>query len=630
MVEPEAPLCKVKEQDLVETFHPLLTKLSFLALLIPYPVQNAAQQPSTQIPPVSSTVVVLGNFDPITEGQSSRSVVVTDSQEHPLAFQDIEDYLRTDSSVDIEQRGAGGVQSDISIRGGSFEQTLVLVNGLRINDAETSHFNLDLPVPLEALDTIDVLHGAGSTLYGSDALAGVVDFITAKPEASALGLRSAFGSFGENQQGFVGSLVGRKLSEAVAGSRDFSTGFIADRDYRTEEGSSESWLTSPIGQIDILLAGSDRPFGAAGFYGDYPSWERTKGWFASLDQRFDPKTEVALAYRRHSDIFVLLRDDPTFYKNQHSDESWEGTLRRKQPLSQVATLYYGLEEDADQIQSNNLGRHGRNRGAGYLDLDFRATNHWSLSTGLREEVLSGGQVVSSPMLAGSLSLRSSLKLRSSAGYGFRLPTYTDLYYSDPTTLGNPSLKPESAWNFDGGFDWYLGAHTAASVTVFYSHQHDTIDYVRAAATDPWQASNLTQVRFTGVETSLAFHPTTTQEVKLGLTTLAGAQNALHGLQSEYIFNYPVNNADFEWTDTFKHELLIRTHVAVTQRYHQTPYPVWDLSLSRPNGRLHPYLQMTNLSNTGYREIVGVPMPPRAFVGGVEFALRKSTPGDEHR
>jgi iron complex outermembrane receptor protein len=160
------------------------------------------------------------------------------------------------------------------------------------------------------------------------------------------------------------------------------------------------------------------------------------------------------------------------------------------------------------------------------------------------------------------------------------------------------------------------------VTVFYSRQHDTIDYVRAAPTDPWQASNLDSVRFTGVEASLGFHPTATQEVKLSWTSLAGAQNALHGLQSEYVFNYPVNNANFEWTDTLKRQLLIRTRVAITQRYHQTPYPVWDLSLSRPTGRLHPYLQITNLSNTGYQEIAGVPMPPRALTGGVEIALRK--------
>ena len=342
-----------------------------------------AQQTSSQPPKVATTVVVLGNSEPVSQGESARSVVVLDTQQQPLAFQDVEDYLRTDTSVDIQQRGAAGVQADISIRGGSFEQTLVLLNGLRINDAETSHFNLDSPVPLEALGTIEVLHGAGSTLYGSDALAGVVDLITAKPEATALRLRTGVGSFGENQQAFVGSILGRKGSEVLAGSRDFSTGFIPDRDYRTEDGSSETRFDSSLGQTDILLAGSDRPFGASQFYGNYDSWERTKGWFASLGQQFNANTEAAVAYRRHSDIFVLLRDDPSVYKNQHIDESWEGAIRRGQPLFKDAKLYYGLEEDTDQIQSNSLGQHGRNRGAGYVDFDLRAAQRGTVSLGLR-------------------------------------------------------------------------------------------------------------------------------------------------------------------------------------------------------------------------------------------------------
>src|ERR1700735_4092844 len=137
---------------------------------------DAQQKPA--LPSVDTTVVVLGSPIPVSEQESARAVVSVDAQRAPLAFHQIEDYLRTDSSVDIQQRGGGGIMADISIRGASFEQTLVLVNGLRMDNAETAHFNLDLPVPLIALDGIDVLHGAGSTLYGSDAIGGAVDFMT--------------------------------------------------------------------------------------------------------------------------------------------------------------------------------------------------------------------------------------------------------------------------------------------------------------------------------------------------------------------------------------------------------------------------------------------------------------------
>jgi iron complex outermembrane receptor protein len=584
------------------------------------PVAASPQAPSAN-PSLKETVVVVGEPDAVTLSESPRSVVVIDTQTHPLAFEAPADYLRMDPSTYIEQRGAGGGQADISIRGSSFEQTLVLMNGLRINDAQTAHHNLDLPVPLEAMRGIQVLHGAGSTLYGSDALGGVVDFLTAEPEATSARLSAGMGSFGENEQSALIGAVGRHWDEMLTGARNFSTGFIADRDYRNESASFEPRLKSALGATDVLLAGSDRAFGANQFYGPYDSWERTKGWLATAQQELGGNTEAAFGYRRHTDEYVLLRDDPAVYENNHIDSSWQAVLRRKDAIAHGGMLFYGLEANGDAIDSNNLGRHARNQGAGYLSAEMRPAKAWNISAGLRGEIVSGGaQMVWSPSLAVSWMASRNVKLRASAGHGFRLPTYTDLYYSDPTTIGNSNLKPESAWSVDGGVDWYANAKMVASLTVFYSRQHDAIDYVRADASDPWQATNLQGLRFTGVEGSLRWMPTRNQTIQLGWTGISGAQNALHGLQSEYVFNYPVNNASFEWADVMKGTYLVRTRVAVTERYQQTPYPVWDVETVREKGWLHPYLRMANLSNTGYQEIVGVPMPGRSFQGGVEVEL----------
>jgi outer membrane cobalamin receptor len=588
----------------------------------------AQQQTSPAIPPVSTTVVVLGDVEPVSLGESARTVVPLDAQEHPLASQDLEDYLRTDSSVDIQQRAGAGVMADISVRGASYEQTLVLLNGLRMDNVETSHFNLDLPVPLAVLGKIDVLHGAGSTLYGSDAIGGVVDFMTFVPDASTLRLRAGAGSYGEDQEGLLGSIVGRLGSEVIAADRDRSTGFIYDRDYRTESASSETRFTSALGTSDLLFAGDDRAFGADQFYGNYPSWERTKGWFAALSQQFSEHTDAAVGYRRHSDIYVLLRDDPSYYKNQHIDDGFDGSIRDRREIFKNTTLLTGLEEDTDQIRSTNLGDHGRNRTAGYGDVEWRVAGKGLISAGLREEVFSGGRVVSSPMFSGTLWLPHSVKLRASAGYGFRLPTYLDLYYSDPTSLGNPNLKPESVWNYEGGADWYPNGHIAASVTAFYSPQKNTIDYTRASSSDLWQATNISSLQFTGVESSLNWHPNASQQLKLSWTFLKGTQGSLHGLQSEYVFNYPVNNGRVEWTWNLKHGLLLQSRLGVVERYTQAPappqapYAVWDVSAVREVGRFRPYLQMTNLANTGYQEISNVRMQGRGFVGGVEFVLSR--------
>jgi outer membrane cobalamin receptor len=569
---------------------------------------------------LSETVVVVGSVGPVTQGESARTVTTFDTQQHRLAYQDLEDYLRGDPSVDIQQRAPAGVMADISVRGASFEQTLVLLNGLRMDNVETSHFNLDLPVPLDAIGTINILHGAGSTLYGSDAVGGVADFVTWTPEADTLRLRAGGGSFGENEQGFLGAVARKHWNEVVAGSRDFSTGFIADRNYRTEDASTESRATSRLGATDLLFAGNDRAFGAAQFYGNYNSWERTKGWFAGLTQQFNPHTQAAFGYRRHSDIFLLERDQPEGYKNQHIDDGFEGSLRdRRDPFKKI-TLLYGLEETADRIRSTNLGDHGRNRGAGYAQAEWRAPQRGSVSLGFREEVFSGGRSVFSPTAAGTLWLPHSVKLHAAVSHGFRLPTYLDLYYSDPSTLGNPNLKPESAWNYEGGADWYRGNRVAATVTAFYSKQKDTIDYTRASPADPWQATNLSGLSFTGVEAALEWRASTSQQFRLAWTALEGAQKALHGLQSEYVFNYPVNNARVQWTWRLKEQFLVQSRLGVVERYQRAPYAVWDESIVREAGRIHPYLQMTNLSNTGYEEIVGVRMPGRSFVAGIELVL----------
>jgi iron complex outermembrane receptor protein len=582
----------------------------------------SASAQTTPIPHPVETMIVLGSAVPVPLAESPRAVVLLPVEGTTLALETPLDLLREDASVFIEQRGAGGAQSDLALRGGSFAQTLVLLNGFRINDSQTAHHNLDLPVPLDAMDSIQILHGAGSTLHGADALSGVADFLTAAPAAASLHLRGGGGSFGGNEESALAALARKRWSSRLTADRNFSTGFIADRDYRNEDASLESWTGSRLGASDLLFAASDRSFGAAQFYGPYNSWERTKEWFASARQELGSRSVAAFGYRRHTDEFVLLRDDPSVYENNHKDGSWQASLRRTQPLSLPSLLLFGVEADGDSIDSNNLGLHARNRGAGYVDLDLRpAKKRWNLSAGLREEVFSGGaQSALAPNLAGSLRLTDKLKLRASGGYGFRIPTYTDLYYSDPTTIGNPHLKPESAWSGDGGADWAWSRRFSLSITGFYSRQHDAIDYVRASATVPWTAANLSGLHFRGVESSLAWLPGKGQTVRIAWTALSGAQDALHGLQSEYIFNYPVQNMHATWTAPLGHALTVTNAVQVARRYGQSAYPVWDASLTHETGRLRPYLRLGNLSNTGYQEISGVAMPGRSISGGVSLWL----------
>jgi outer membrane cobalamin receptor len=625
------------------------------------PVQKpgTAQTPDTTVKPVkglTETLVVLGTATPVPLAESPRPVEVLPVEPLRLAAETALDVLRSDSAVFLEQRGAGGAQDDLILDGGSFEQALILLNGFRINDAQTSHHNLDLPVPMEAMSQVQVLEGAGSTLHGTDALSGVVDFLTAAPDHDSLRMRLGEGSFESNEESLLAAATRGKWSGQATADRNFSTGFMTDRDYRNEDASAESWCASHLGVTDLLVAGSDRAFGANDFYGAYPSWERTKSWFASARQELGARTVAAFGYRRHADDFVLFRDEPAIYENNHVDESWQASLRRTESLRGGALLLMGLEADGDSIRSFNfsggvtsyaLGVHARNRGAGYIDLDWNPPGkRWNLSAGAREEIFSGGaQAVFSPQLAGSLRVTNTLKLRASGGYGYRIPTYTDLYYSDPATLGNPNLKPESAWSGNSGADWTPSGHVSFSATGFYSRQHSTIDYIRAVivpnpylppsceingtqAADTWCASNLNGLHFSGVSTHLTWIPRPSQAIRVGWTQLIGSQNPLPGIQSEYALNYPVVNVHASWRATMKFGIAVTNDVAVARPYQQkgsapfnaNAYPVWNATVTRDRWKLRPYLRLTNLSNTGYEQIVGVTMPPRTIMGGFVVQL----------
>jgi iron complex outermembrane receptor protein len=639
----DQPLCAENEQESkpMPTLKPIRAAVCLLLAVCAssaFAQVAPAAQPAP-LPHPSETMVVLGSPVPVPLAESPASVVVLPVEDKALLMESPQELLRQDSSVFLEQRGAGGGQADLILRGGTFEQALVLLNGFRIDDSQTAHHNLDLPIPLDAMDSIQVLHGAGSTLHGEDALSGVVDFLTAAPSASSLRLRAGAGSFGENEESLLGALVRRRWSSRLTAERNFSTGFMADRDYRNMDASSENWISSRLGISDLFFAASDRSFGANQFYGPYDSWERTKGWFASGRQELGSRTVAAYGYRRHTDEFVLLRDDPSVYENNHIDGSWQASLRHTLPVATSSVLLLGLESDGDSIHSNNLGIHARNRGAGYADLDLRpAKSRWNLSAGVREELFSGGlQSASSPHLAGSLRLASQLKLRASGGYGFRLPTYTDLYYSDPVTIGNPNLKPESAWSGEGGADWTASSRLTLSATGFYNRQHNTIDYVRAATlpnslfpafctVNTWCAVNLSGLHFAGVESSATWAPARGQTVQVAWTQLVGAQPPLNGLESEYALNYPVENLHATWTAALGHALTVANSVAVAKPYQQpgnppwnaSPYPVWNLALTHDSGKFRPYLRLANLSNTGYQEINGIAMPGRSITGGVSI------------
>jgi outer membrane cobalamin receptor len=599
-------------------------KLSLLLLLLPC-LQVRAQQTASPVPalPVTQqTVEVTTTIPPVPLSESNRSVETIDTREQPVFFNNFTDYLRQDPSLSLQARSPNGVQADLSIRGTTFEQSLILLNGLRINDPETGHLNLDIPVPLDAISRIEVLHGSGSTFYGSDAIGGAVNLITERPRSLALAGKIGAGNYGSLEQHLRADYATKPISGQFTASRDTSDGFMADRNYSSNALAAETWLDLlKPGATDLLLGTSDRPYGANQFYGPYDSWERTKGWFAAIQQQLGQRTSASYAYRRHTDLFVLLLDNPDYYRNNHATTAWQSALRRADPIGRNGTLSYGLEANGDSIHSTNLGIHARNQGAGYANLSLRALGRLSLSIGAREQIFSGGDAVFSPSVAAAYAITNTLRLRASAGHGYRLPTYVDLYYSDPTTVGNPNLKPESSWSYEGGADWNPGSgRLTLTATGFRLQQKNGIDYSKYDLLNPWQATNVANFAYTGAETSLRLHLPASQQLQLSYTAIQ-ASSPPPGLISEYTFNYAAQSALLAWSGPLPaklHQLSIRNQLAVLQKTQKTAYPLWDISLARNTGNIRPYMRLLNLSNTGYQEIPGVPLQGRTAMAGAEF------------
>ena len=637
----------------------MLRKLALFAAVLcataalgqtPQPASPAAQPDSTQasapqaptaapssntkqpaLPRHDEQLVVTGSYAAVPMEETDRSVSTIPVEQSPVVFRNWADALEQEPSLDVQQR-APGTSADLSIRGATFGESLILVNGLRLNDVQTGHNNLDLPFPFAAVERIEVLKGAGSTLYGSDAMGGAVNFITAVPTRSEFRLGAAMGNFGTNLENGVASWVRPHFSQQLTFLRELSSGFTADRNYRNLAFGAETVFTTAAGRSDVLLGLSDRPYGAAGFYGvpsSIPSFERDKAWFAAWSQAIDKQTSASFAYRRHTDEYIYTLQDPSAYENNHIGEDWQASLRRDDRLAANTRLYYGADALREHIDSNSLGIHTRDQAGFYLSLDARSLRRFSLTAGVREELYTAGRQVFSPSISGAYWLTSRLKLHASASHAFRLPDYTELYYTDPIHLNDPNLKPETSWSYEGGVQLTLQRGLTAEATVFQHRDRDVIDYARpstALPTTPYTAGNIDSLNFTGAELSLRWQLPQRQKIELAYSELHGDSSAPAGLAYLYSFNYPVHSGVATWWSHTPFGFDSRFRVAALERYGQSPYPLVEWAVSREfhwsTHYVTPYVQLTNMTNTKYQEISGVAMPGRGFVAGLELHWRE--------
>jgi outer membrane cobalamin receptor len=582
-------------------------------------IMPAAAQPSpspSSATQAQETVVVTATVAPAPIGNLGRTVdVITREEIDALPVTTAIDALRLLSSVEVRARGPFGVQADFSLRGAGFGQALVLVDGVRLNDAQSGHHNGDIPVPLEAIARVEVLRGAGSSLHGADAFGGTINIITRGALAHPY-LDLAGGSDDLFESSAGAGLAQGSLSHAFQGSFSRSSGFMPARDHRVALVQYQAQMAD---RGRFSFAHADKEFGANGFYGPAPSREWTRQTLLRYGQpilKHDRwQGSIQTAYRTHGDHYIYDERNPALSDNRHRTHAVSAQAKLHYAASSTTQISVGTEVGQDWIRSTNLGDHDFGRGSVFTEWRQYVGDRVVLHPGLRFDAYNRFGSAWSPSLAASLWSSSRVKWRASTGHAFRVPTFTELYYHDPNHLASNNLDAERAWAADGGVDVYFTPEWTGSLTAFGRWEDNVIDWVRPSTAERWHTTNIRQVDTRGVEGSLRRRFGTHGDVSVQYTRQHLESDALD-LLSKYALDYATQSFAASgvaraagWT--------VGPRLSFTHRVDGREYWVFDARLGRRIGGWEVYVDGLNLLDTTYEEIRGVAMPGRS----IRFGLR---------
>ncbi|MEQ1572647.1 MAG: TonB-dependent receptor [Vicinamibacterales bacterium] len=566
------------------------------------------------------TVVVTAAATPVELGSVSRTLtVITHEQIAELPARSVVDLLRLVASVDVRARGDRGMQADLSVRGASFGQALVLVDGVRLNDAQSGHHNGDIPVPLDAIERIEVLHGAGSSLFGADAFGGTINIITRREAPASVSLEA--GSFDLLAARGQASFARGDVRQLVSASADHSTGFMYERQFqsvdllaRTSVGTRSSFTVSYLW----------KDFGANGFYGAAPSHEWTNQSRLAADHRFGSwagwdMTGLA-SYRTHGDHFLFNVERPGVSENFHRSHAILGSLKATRTVGGRASLTAGVDTGTDWIRSTNLRNHSTTRVSGFAEWRQPFGARVQADASLRVDRYDEFGSSASPAAGISWWLTPAFRLKASGGRAFRVPTFTERYYSDPANLARAEVGPESSWAGEGGVDLVLANDWMLQANVFGRRDRDVIDWLRATPADRWRTFNVHTVRTIGLELNARRTLPSGAFVQAGYTgidlaadtvsTLCGASACL----SKYVLEYAPHALTAAAMVPLPGAVRLAPSVQYKHRRRNAVIAddvVMDLRVSRRFGRYDVRVEATNLGDTTYQEITGVAMPGRA-------------------
>lgn len=550
---------------------------------------------------------------PSKEMEAGRQVTVIKKEEiEKLPVKTIPELLKYACGLDLQERSNFGVQADLSLRGSTFQQVLILIDGIRINDLQTAHHNMDIPIPLESIERIEILHGNGSSFYGADAMGGVINIITKKPEKT--GFTTKFGYY--DYQTFSGStgfeIKREKFSNILSIQRDNSRGFMEDREFSNFSVSNKF----SINKFEILASHGEKKFGAFDFYTpgmNFPSWELTRTDILSIQLEKDIgkwSFSQNLFFRNHFDRFVLDRNRPNFYINETSNKNIGANF-----LLRKGNLAIGGEFAKEFFDSSKAGNHSNFRTAIFMEKKWIFLKKIFLNLGIREDFHESYKWSFSPDISLTYFPFSSVRIRASSGFSFRAPSYTELYYKDPVNVGNPFLKPEKGISYEFGIDTFF-KNLEIELSLFHRKESDLIDWVKREG--KWHAENIRKRNLTGAEIEAK-----TENKYFKITFKSSFYNMREkerGNIYKYGYRIPKNQSSISLILNPTPSTFASLNILYKKRFDERAYALFDAKIAKRIGSFEIFFEGTNLTNEKYEDIRGVPMPGRWIGAGIQWKI----------
>jgi iron complex outermembrane receptor protein len=554
------------------------------------------------------------------DSHSKNMVIISAADLEEFKIKDMAELFSFFTALNTSKRGAGETSFDITMRGGNFEQVLVLVDGVPLNNPQTGHFNSDFPFSLEDVARVEILRGGSSTISGAGAFAGVVHIYLKKMEKNTdLQIKASGGDNKFYSTALYAGKTFKNLGFRVSMDKNKSDGYYDGQEFDNLKFTAGSFYRHKNTEIDLHAGYLKKDFGAAGFYAPYPSKETIKSNFYRLGikQRFK-EWDIALtySYNKHQDYFILDGTRPSLFQSESDTHLNFLNLSASYKVNGF-TASAGAELRGETIDSTSMGNRKRNRGALFLNINLALGSKTGIDVGIRRNFEADENSNFTYYTGLYYRLNKDIMMRAGYGKSFRLPSFTELYYNSPANIGNPLLEPEVSHNYEVSLSMLRGYYQG-DLSLFYRTQSNMIDWFRqydvfSSTFYPWQAVNVEINDIIGIEWTNRIRVNRTM-VSLGIEKLSAVNREdMTGFQSKYGFRFPdftikagiiqpiANFAKAAANYTYKHIN------GTTEKGH-----FMNLILTVPIGNVELGFRLDNVFDSIIEEIPGLKVPGRWF------------------